>query len=149
MEDTDSDSKKSAKKTARKSCEKTSFLKDLSHIWAAWLVLVMHASHDLNIDFRNICWVGSSNEESKCKGDGLCGSGLGGVNCELSNSIGNSDTLIDYDRLDQGTDRRKILHSGNLAKGTHGSFDADDPGWSCNRKRKRRIEEDDTEPHAK
>jgi hypothetical protein len=29
----------------RKSCEKTSFLKDLSHIWAAWLVLVMHASH--------------------------------------------------------------------------------------------------------
>jgi hypothetical protein len=34
-------------------------------------------------------------------------------------------TLIDYDRLYQGTDRR------------------------CNRRRKRRFEEDDTEPHAK
>ncbi len=104
-------------------------------------------SHDLNIDFRSIFWVGKSNEESRCKGDSLCGSGLGG-DCELSNSIGNSDTEIDYDRLDEGTDGCKILHSGNLAKGMHGSCDADDPGWSCNRKRKRRIEEDDTEPHA-
>ena len=42
------------------------------------------------------------------------------VDCELKNSIGNSDTLIDYDRLDQGTNGCKILHSGNLAKG---SFD--------------------------
>jgi hypothetical protein len=116
----------------------------------------MHASHYLDIDFRSICWVGKSNEESRCKGDGLCGSrpGLcgsrpGGVNCELSNCIGNSDTLIHYDRLDQGADGCKILHSGSLAKGTHGSFDADDPGWSCNHKRKRRIEEDDTEPQEK
>ncbi len=109
----------------------------------------MHASHDLNINFRNICWVGRGNEESRCKGDGLCGSGLGGVNCELKNNIGISDNLMDYDRLGQGTDGCKILHSGNLAKGTREIFDADDPGWSCNRKRKRRLDEDDTEPHAK
>jgi hypothetical protein len=68
-------------------------------------VLVMHTSHDLNIDFRSICWVGRSSEESRCNG-----SGLGGVN----NSIGNSATLIDYDRLNQGTDGCKKSKSDSM-----------------------------------
>ncbi len=51
-------------KTARKSCKQISFFKVASHSWAAFLVLVKHASYVLNVDFRCICWVGRSSEES-------------------------------------------------------------------------------------
>ncbi len=96
------------------------------HCWS--LLHMLPTTSILTSGIRSICWDGRSYDESKCRGDGLCGNGIGGVDCELDNSIGNSDTFIDYDRLDQGTDGRKTLHSGNLAKGTRRSFDADDTG---------------------
>ena len=145
----DQDAEKSMKKSARKSCKWICFFKDISHIWTALLGLVKHASHVLNVDFRSICWVCGSYEESRCKGDGFCRSDISGVNCRLDNNIGNSGSCTDYDHLEQGTDGYKIVHSSNLAKGTRGGFDADDPGRSCNRKRKRRREEDAPETQAK
>jgi hypothetical protein len=145
----DQDAEKSMKKSARKSCKLISFLKDISHIWTALLGLVIHASLGLNVDFRSICWVGGSYEESRCRGDGFCRSDISGVNCRHDNNIRNSGSCTDYDHFEQGTDGYKIVHSSNLAKGTRGGFDADDPGRSCNRKRKRRLEEDAPETQAK
>ena len=45
--------------------------------------------------------------------------------------------------------RCKALHRGNPANGLRRKFDADDPGRSCNSKRKRRSDEDYNETRRK
>jgi hypothetical protein len=141
MEETDRGSKQLVKKIARKSCEQTSLLKVISHIRAALLVLITNAFHNLNIVSRSTCWVSGNHEDSRRLDDGFCSRVIiSEITCGYIDGSGISDSSgsIYYDRPDHGANVRKNLHYGNSATGTHGSFDTDDPGRSCNRKRKRR-----------
>jgi hypothetical protein len=141
MEETDRGSKQLVKKIARKSCEQTSLLKVISHIRAALLVLITNAFHNLNIVSRSTCWVSGNHEDSRRLDDGFCSRVIiNEITCGYIDGSGISDSSgsIYYDRPDHGANVRKNLHYGNSATGTHGSFDTDDPGRSCNRKRKRR-----------
>ena len=144
MEETDRGSKQLVKKTAQKSCELTFLfkLKVISHTRAALLTLVTNAFHNLSIDSRNICWVSGNHEDSRRLDDGFCGRVIiNEITCGYVDGFGISDSSgsIYYDRPEHGANVSKNLHYGNLATGAHGSFDTDDPGRSCNRKRKRRL----------
>ena len=141
VEESDRGSKQLVKKTARKSCEQTSLLKVISHIRAALLVLITNAFQNLNIVSRSTYWVSRNHEDSRRLDDGFCSRVIiNEITCGYIDGFGISDSSgsIYYDRPDHGANVRKNLHYGNSATGTHGSFDTDDPGRSCNRKRKRR-----------